>query len=203
MHWRTKAHDSSTWEIAFAGDRVVTTSVGSARDPNAKLWDVNTGAQIGDLVPGEGELKVEAHDASAHSVDFSADGLLLLTAGFEDQLAKVWDSKTGELKATMRGHEHRIMCARFSPSAGEVLTTSWDRTGRLWDAETGQQLMLMRGMVNGCAFHPGGRFVATGFDFEIHDVSADTRSPVELLDHVRTHHGNPWHLVSGRLVLKD
>jgi WD40 repeat protein/tRNA A-37 threonylcarbamoyl transferase component Bud32 len=136
-------------EVRFAdyspdGRRLITGS-----GDRAQLWDAATGRRLAALrVPG---LAVAA-------ADFSPDGrrVVLVFQGqvlahyrggaeclYTDRAARVWDAATGKEIAVLKGHEDRIVSARFSPDGKRVVTASWDKTARLWDAATGKQIRVL------------------------------------------------------------
>ncbi|BCB76855.1 hypothetical protein GCM10022251_48870 [Phytohabitans flavus] len=79
--------------VAFAPGG--TTLATASQDGTVRLWDVTTGAQIGDPLPGEMSGN---NTARLSDVDFSADGKLLATAGVLG--TRVWDLSTRQLIAT-------------------------------------------------------------------------------------------------------
>jgi WD40 repeat protein len=61
------------------------------------------------------------------------------------QTCKVWDSHTGQLFHTYRGHSTEIVCLSFNPDSSIIATGSMDNTAKLWDTETGQELHTLTG----------------------------------------------------------
>jgi WD40 repeat protein len=40
---------------------------------------------------------------------------------------------TVEGGAVLRGHDHAVVSAAFSPDGSRIVTASWDKTARIWD----------------------------------------------------------------------
>jgi WD40 repeat protein len=99
-----------------------------------------------------------------HHVEFSPDGRWLLAAG-EDDAARVWDTTSGSLVATLAGHTKTVFGAGFSPDGQHVVTASADGTARVWDlASAGQPLATLPAStrpLTAAAFSPDGRRVVT------------------------------------------
>jgi len=70
-----------------------------------------------------------------------------------DTAARLWDTKTNK-ETVLRGHENRVVSARFSPDSKRVITASWDHTARIWDPATGEQLDVLKG--HPCALASAG-----------------------------------------------
>jgi WD40 repeat protein len=69
---------------------------------------------------------------------FSPDGQLLALSG-KDRTVTVWDTKTGELKTTLKGGSKGINGFNFSPDGKLAATRDIiDKKVRLWDVETWQ-----------------------------------------------------------------
>ena len=54
--------------------------------------------------------------------------------------ARIWNAKTGELVAELKGHDHTITRAEFSEDEARVFTASDDHTARVWDAASGKEV---------------------------------------------------------------
>jgi WD40 repeat protein len=124
---------------------------------------------VGDLRGGvtiwssDGALERTFHAGRRAHVAFSADGGRLVTAS-GDRVARVFDSRTGRLELTLRGHRRALTSARFSPDGSTIVTASGDHDARLWDASTGRLLRVLRGhyaVISDAEFSPDGRWVVT------------------------------------------
>lgn len=102
------------------------------------------------------------HYGTVSAAAFSPDGRLVVT-GSQDQMARVWDAKSGQQTCQME-HAGEVTSVAFSPDGRWVLTGSEDLTARVWDAESGQQVSFLthEGAVTSVAFGPRGRWVISG-----------------------------------------
>ena len=73
-----------------------------------------------DPVTGE-ELAVLRHEDEVWAVEFSPDGSWFVTCGFDD-VARIWDAKTAQLRLTLKGHEHRLLTVAVSPDGKTIVT---------------------------------------------------------------------------------
>jgi hypothetical protein len=101
-------------------------------DGGYRLWDVARNRWQG------GPL----FTLSLTCLSFSADGRTLAVGG-QDLTIKLVDPLTGAVKATLLGHEMRIISVAFSPDGRTLASSSDDGTVRLWHAATGQQLFTL------------------------------------------------------------
>ena len=58
----------------------------------------------------------------------------------EDNTARVWDARTGQLLTEPLKHEKQVWSAQFSPDGQCVVTALEDNTARVWEAATGTEV---------------------------------------------------------------
>ena len=125
------------------------------------------------------------------SADFSSDGTRVVT-GSDDNTARLWDTTTGALLATLSGHSSSVSNVTFSPDGSRVLTASWDNTARLWNAWTGDPLgtfgtdtpfHMGSGLVSAWFRADGSRIVTASMDKTARVWDARTGERLAELDH--------------------
>jgi len=88
--------------------------------------------------------RVEVPSKHIHAVSFSSDGKLL-AGGSWDTTVKIWDSMSGELKRTLKGHKRHIRTVVFALQGSLLASGGDDRMVILWDAQTGERLRTLEG----------------------------------------------------------
>jgi WD40 repeat protein len=56
-----------------------------------------------------------------------------IASGSEDSTVKIWDSRSGELVRSFRGHTGLVSSVAFGPDGSWLVTGSRDHTARVWD----------------------------------------------------------------------
>jgi WD40 repeat protein len=121
-----------------------------------------------------------------HTAIFSPDGQYVATASGGSNVAKVLDTATGRLSASLEGHYEEIWSVRFSPDGTRIVTASKDQTGRIWDARTGAAIAVLGGdgtpVVSAGFTADGRRIITTGSDRKTRIWNADTATIIQVLD---------------------
>jgi predicted NACHT family NTPase len=106
---------------------------------------------------------LRGHKGAVLFSKFSPDGKTIVTAS-DDTTAKIWDAKTGQMRATLEGHTGAVVSAQFSPDGKTVLTASDENTAKIWDVTTGAERATLKGHTKGvlsAQFSPDGKTVLT------------------------------------------
>ncbi|KAG2738573.1 WD40 repeat-like protein, partial [Suillus brevipes Sb2] len=94
---------------------------------------------------------------------------MFATAGYDkpsEYSIKIWDAKTRELVATLKGHTNSVWCLAWSQDGKTLISGSFDHSIRTWITKTWKQLALLDGhtsavLGNGIAISPNGRILAS------------------------------------------
>ena len=154
----TLRHPSPVNDVEFSPDRrVLATAYRNDSVGGARLWDLSTGQEIGQLGDG-GRTRRERLEDGVSCLRFSPDGLLLVTASWD---ARLWEVLSRKEIAKME-HRRGVIGVAFSPDGRWLATSSVDRTLHLWDLSTGQEVgvLLREDSVRSVAFSADGRFLA-------------------------------------------
>jgi WD40 repeat protein/serine/threonine protein kinase len=110
----------------------------------------------------------EGHTDAIHSVQFSIDGRLAISAG-NDKIVRVWDLTTGDCWQTLEGHEGDILSVSLSADNRYAISGSLDYELRLWEVKRGRCLKNFIGEndffnVKAVSLSSDGRFAISAAD---------------------------------------
>jgi len=131
-----RGHAKNPKVVRFSPDS--TTLVTVSEDGAAKVWDASDGTKLYDK-------PLQATEFATMAVFSEDSGRLLLGAIDKRMVHPVFDARSGDLLATLRGHLYPVLDAAFSHDGRRIITGSLDGTARLWDAETGVELVKLGG----------------------------------------------------------
>ncbi len=141
-----------------------------------------------DLTPTVGRYKLPDHQTRACAAT-GPDGRVFAT-GDGAGLVRLWETRTGELLAELRGHRGRVRTLRFHPTKPLLFTAAEDGA-RMWDLTTGDETGFFKPYNNlasgGMGFSPDGSRVVVpqGADaFRV--LSVPTLRPIESVATMRT-----------------
>ena len=129
-------HAGSILSLAISPDNRMVASSGD--DGMAKLWDVETGRLLRDLMQNQYFL---------HSVAFSPNGKILAT-GSGDHTVQLWRVESGEKLKVLDGHVHAVKGLAFSPD-GRFLASG----SRAYDKDPATSLFIIWDVSAGKAIH--------------------------------------------------
>jgi WD40 repeat protein len=114
---------------------------------------------------GEVLRQIEDSSSPVQAAAFSSDSRWLVTGG-QDNMARLWDVKTGKEHAKFV-HEHPVMAVALTVDARYVATGSTDHVTRIWETATGRELVRLAhpGPLKFVQFTPTGqRLLTASFD---------------------------------------
>ena len=146
----------------------------AADDGYIKIWETNTWQEVHQIaahIVDEFSVYTGAFD-----VEFSRDGLKLVSVGWTDSLVKIWDVNTGDLILEIPNDETGLVRATFSPD-GKLVAAGGDNV-KVWDVSTGELLLAiapddwLRGNQGfwGVDFSPDGSILALGRTDSVYEV---------------------------------
>jgi WD40 repeat protein len=136
-------------------------------DLTARLWDIQSGKELAVLFEGGKEASgytAENPPPNVLSVAFSPKGDLV-AIGTRDGVARIFDVRTFETRAILRGHRGGIRSVFFDPTGKLLATASHDATIRIWNLNTKalvQELLGHTNAVRAAVFSSDGSRVVSG-----------------------------------------
>jgi len=134
--------------------RIITCS----SDGSLRLWEIESGTQIGDDWRDGGKEQV-------WSIALSPNGKTV-ASGSWDGIVRLWDVKTKKVVAKWTGHAHGVISLCWSVDGDRVVTGSRDGTIRVWDVKSGEAVLgpIKTGFVTVLAviYSPDKTKIATG-----------------------------------------
>ena len=114
------------------GRRIITCSC----DGSLRLWDLESGAQIGnDWRDGDEERVL--------TIALSPSGNTVASTS-PDGTVRLWDVETGKVIARWTGHTHIVKSVCWSADGERVLSGSDDGTARVWDIKSGRTVLATK-----------------------------------------------------------
>jgi WD40 repeat protein len=103
------------------------------------------------------------HGGPVGTAVFNPDGTRVLSAGLSNAV-RVWDARSGQLVAELKGHTNSVHKAHFSPDGSRIVSASKDGTARVWDSRSGNTIVELKGHKGEiwfAGFSPDGTRVVT------------------------------------------
>src|SRR5690606_26038849 len=126
----------------------------------ATLWDLRNGKIIREFGAGY-------HRDLLYDAEFSPDGKILATAGYDTKIG-LWDVASGELLRSIELHTGAISDRSFGPDGTLLASASADETAKVWRVSDGERVDTLHqpeGEQFAITFSPDGQFIiAAGAD---------------------------------------
>ena len=122
----------NTIHFSSDGTRLVAASGITGLKGEATIWDLKTGEILT-------ALGADEHRDILFDAEFSPDGTLLATAGY-DQIIHLWEIDSGELLRSFPSHNGAIYDLAFSSDGAVLASASGDGTCKIWQVATGERL---------------------------------------------------------------
>jgi WD40 repeat protein len=127
-------------------------------DSSLRLWDLESGTQIGKDWQDEGDKE------GVRTIALSPGGKTV-TTGSDDGTVRLWSVETGKVVAKWAGHTENVLSVCWSAGGKRVLSGSSDGTARVWDVINGETVLPIKtGHVHvwAATYSPDQTIFATG-----------------------------------------
>ena len=171
-----KGHTDWVWGVVHlpAGQCIITCSA----DGSLRLWDLQSGIQIGDNWYDDDED--EGEEARVLSLALSPNGTTV-ASGTSDGAVKLWDVRTGGVVAKWTGHTDIVWQVCWSPDGERVMSRFSDGAVRVWDVKSNKIACPIKACAQAVAYSPDGKNIATGGQMDEYGVKIWDSKTGELL----------------------
>jgi WD40 repeat protein/tetratricopeptide (TPR) repeat protein len=131
--------------------------------PKVRVWEVGAARERCTL---DGVRPAANGKSWVGSLAFSPDGRTLAT-GWSDGAVELAGLTSGTTRATLRGHQSRVLCLSFDREGKRLATGDVSQTIKVWDVSDGTELLSLKGhrrWVTHLCFSPDGRRLASAGD---------------------------------------
>jgi len=141
-------------------------AVGSSAD-GGEVWSLATDGSLARTPVTSGAAstsrRIETGTARMRAAVFSADASLLVAGGEHGEI-RVFDTASGALRQTLRGHRTELQVLALRPGTATLASASAEADLRLWDAAAGRELGFVDGDLSlfALAFSPRDGMLAAG-----------------------------------------
>jgi WD40 repeat protein len=142
--------------VAFSpdGKRLAATCT----DNRVRILDATTGKLVHTCVGTGGAIRP--------SLAFSPDGKWLASAGINSGLVELWETETGSLARTLKGHLAGVLDIAFSPDGARLASAGLDGRVKVWDVIGVPDMVSIAAPPHGfekvLLISPDGRLAVTG-----------------------------------------
>ncbi|MBC7797487.1 MAG: serine/threonine protein kinase [Pyrinomonadaceae bacterium] len=152
----TQVQEKNVWRVKFTPDgKFIGTASGDSNSTSAKIWNVETGAEV---------LSLIGHEDRVRAIDFSPNGKLVAT-GSRDETVKIWNLADGKLlknisiKNNYRFETHDLT---FSPDGKKIALVN--DALFVFDVASGRELLKIQEVMtsHALAFAPNGKTICVG-----------------------------------------
>ncbi len=167
--------------ILFSQDR--TTLANQEKDRQFLLWDVKSGKLKEPFTE-----KMSDVFSNSRSRILSPDGTIL-AVGKSDGTVQLWNTHTGENKATFKKHKKYISALAFSTDGRLLAAGDAQQTIHLWDTVTTEHIISYTtgfGVIGSLAFSPNNKILASATQFEIRLWNLETGEYTATYNHLGT-----------------
>ncbi|KAG2145818.1 WD40-repeat-containing domain protein [Suillus clintonianus] len=132
--WTMRGHTNRVKGVVHlpGGRRIITCSV----DGSLRLWDLESGAQIGE------DWKDESK-AGVFSIALSPNNKTI-ASGSSDGTVRLWDVETRRVIAKWTGHTNVVCALCWSADGKRVVSGSWDGMARVWKVKSGRTVLRLK-----------------------------------------------------------
>uniref|UniRef100_A0A7S2AAH2 Autophagy-related protein 16 domain-containing protein n=1 Tax=Trieres chinensis TaxID=1514140 RepID=A0A7S2AAH2_TRICV len=146
---------------------------------------------LGVICPTEPKLVLQAHAQEATAVRYDGTGTDLVATASSDSTVKIWDTGSGQVRATLRGGSGYPMLG-VDISGGLAVGCGSDKTCRVWNLRTQRMIHQLAGhsqKITCCRLFQNEKGVITGSadrSLKVWDISRSTYRQTTTMRHSST-----------------